>query len=164
MKREAGLLILVALMCLSLTSLASASLQHGIFGYIDNSKDGTSPNGATVIFQFYRGTDNYCTLKDVVGVDGNSGIPNWYSQDLGNCPLDWKAGDIVNVEIKKIPSTTKTTYVLTSNGSDQIPSVVLNSSQKTYLTVLLVIIIIILLTIVLAYILKKRQKFKNENA
>jgi len=154
---------LILFVLLLVSPVVSASLQHGILGYVQNAEDGTSPKGAVVTFMIFRGTENYCNLTDVVGRNGNSIQPNWYAQDIGNCEKEWKAGDFVYINIIKGSRNVTSSVALTSNGIDQAPSVQLSSSGNDYITLLLVVIIVLLIMLVILFFLKrKKQQFKKE--
>ncbi|MCX6742187.1 MAG: hypothetical protein NTX24_03380 [Candidatus Pacearchaeota archaeon] len=153
----------LALFALILTlPIVSASLQHGILGYVQNAEDGTSVKGAIVTIMVFRGTDNYCNLTDTIGTSGNSRLPNWYAQDIGNCGTEWQVGDVAYINIVKGGHNVSASIALTSNGSDQVPSVQLSSSGINFVTIILTILIIILLIIFIICLLKRKQEFKNE--
>ena len=153
-------LVLFALM-LTLP-IVSASLQHGILGYVQNAEDGTSAKGAIVTIMVFRGTDNYCNLTDTIGTSGNSRLPNWYAQDIGNCGTEWQAGDIAYINIVKGDHNASASIALTSNGSDQVPSVQLSSSGINCTTIVLVVLgILLIISLIILITLKNKQKFKN---
>ncbi len=159
MKRGILLFILMILMVLP---VVSASLQHGILGYVQSAEDGTSSNGAVVTFNVFRGTENYCNLNDIIGKNGNSKKSNWYAQDIGNCETNWQPGDIVQINIAKGSRNASTSVTLTENGSDQAPDIRLSSSGINYFVIIIVVLVIILLIILIICFLKRKQKFKNE--
>jgi hypothetical protein len=160
MKRGMLLGVLILFMILP---LASASLQHGIIGYVQSAEDGTTSNGAIVTFTVSRNNVPYCTLTDIIGENGNSKQSNWYAQDLGNCEKDWIPGDVVYAEINRGSPITTVSYVLTSNGSDQMPSVKLNPPRISFWIMVLGMVIIVLFVEVLILLLIRRKKLKDEN-
>jgi hypothetical protein len=167
MKRGLLLSIIVILLVSPVISAGlpavSGSLQHGILGYVISAKDGTSPNGAVVTFNVYRGTDNYCTLTDIVGRTGNAAQPNWYAQDLGNCETEWQVGDSVEVNIVKGPRTSDASVSLTPNGSDQIPSVRLSSyGLGTVGFVIIAIVISVTVIFAICFFKLRKSKFKSK--
>lgn len=127
-----GILMIVYLIMilLSTTEIVKAGTPHGVIGYIADSLDGEDADNSNVNFSLINSSDMvYCLLTDVVGAGGNSGVSNWYAQDVGNCPVEWQVGDTVNISIAKGEyHTAETSFILTANGSDQAPDLVLGSS------------------------------------
>ncbi len=129
MKKVIISIFLVVTFLIGASLFIHAGTPHGVIGYITNSSDGVDANGANVNFSVSRGASNICNLTDTVGIGGNSGQPNWYAQDIGNCPTQWQAGDSVNISIvKNINHSASTTLNLTANGSDQAPDLQLSSA------------------------------------
>lgn len=135
MKRRAlaALVILVAVLLFSLFILQTslAGTQHGVNGQVYNATDKTDANGANVTFEVFNQTGyNYCTLNDIVGINGNSKKANWYAIDIGNCQRQWVENDMVYIYIVKDDKHKANTSVeLTEKGNDQAPSVNLSSAQ-----------------------------------
>ncbi len=164
MKRGLLLVILVVFMILPVVpaNFASASLQHGVLGYVQNARDGTSPDGALVTFNVVRGSETYCSLTDTVGRKGNAKQPNWYAQDIGNCGKDWQTGDVVYVTMAKGPRESEASVALTRNGSDQVPTAQLSSSGLGSAAVILIVLITVSLIIfIICFFRGKKQNFKN---
>jgi hypothetical protein len=160
MKRGMLLGVLILFMILP---LASASLQHGIIGYVQSAEDGTTSNGAIVTFTVSRNNVPYCTLTDIIGENGNSKQSNWYAQDLGNCEKDWIPGDVVYAEINRGSPITTVSYVLTSNGSDQMPSVRLSSyGLGTVGFVIIAIVISVTVIFAICFFKLRKSKFKSK--
>lgn len=123
------LLLIISVVAISFITYVSAGTQHGVNGMVNNASDGTDANGATVTFTVKNATNHtYCTLYDEVGINGNSKKANWYSQDIGNCPIQWKENDTVYIYIFKDENhTANTSVVLSRIGNDQAPTVTLSS-------------------------------------
>lgn len=135
MKKPFLMLLLISILSLVAVSFYAshvlAGTQHGVNGMVNNASDGTDANGATVTFTVKNSTNHtYCTLSDEVGVNGNSKEANWYAQDIGNCPIQWKENDTVYIYIFKDENhTANTSVVLSKIGNDQAPTVNLSSPQ-----------------------------------
>ncbi|MCX6742548.1 MAG: hypothetical protein NTX24_05275 [Candidatus Pacearchaeota archaeon] len=128
MKKTLIFIFLVLTFLISASIIINARTPHGVIGYVQNASDGTDANGADVNFSIFRGGNNICNLTDTIGISGNSGQPNWYAQDIGNCGTEWQAGDVVYVNIvKDIYHNASTSVNLTENGSDQAPDTILSS-------------------------------------
>ena len=130
MKKRLILILLVIVFLLGISVITHAGTPHGVIGFVNNASDGTDVHNAAVNFSVINSTGQiYCTLTDTVGVYGNSGQASWYAQDVGNCQVDWEAGDTVNISIVADAYHTASTQVdLTNNGSDQAPDTQLSSS------------------------------------
>jgi len=76
-----------------------ALLPHAVVGYVLNSCDGTSPDGATVK-AWIQGRENE-VLYDIIGPSGNSGVSHFYYIDVGNFQTDWQPGDVLVIDICK---------------------------------------------------------------
>jgi len=130
LKQRAFILLLISLIFTTLLiSHSLAGTQHGVNGMVNNASDGTDANGANVTFEIFNTTGyKYCTLYDVVGVEGFSREPNWYAQDMGNCPRQWQENDTVYIYIfKDANHTANTSVVLSKKGNDQAPTVNLSA-------------------------------------
>ena len=98
-----------------------ASTQHGINGFVEDSLKGVSPNDLPVTFGVINQTsqENYCNLSDVVGENGNAKLNNWYAIDIGNCEVQWQAGDIVYIFVGNSTHNASTEVELSEFGNDQ---------------------------------------------
>ena len=98
-----------------------AANQHGVNGFVDDSGKGISPNGMAVTFEIADDQGIYCTLSDIVGVNGNAKKDNWYAIDVGNCKQPWNQGDLVYIFIGNSINNASTQVILTEEGNDQAP-------------------------------------------
>ncbi|UZE94200.1 MAG: hypothetical protein IB618_01335 [Candidatus Pacearchaeota archaeon] len=114
-------LFFIALIVIISIPLVIAGTQHGVNGFVKDSPNGVSPNGLDVVFDVSDGINIYCTLHDIVGKNGNSGLDNWYAVDIGNCAQQWGKDDIVYIFIGNSTHNVSTQVTLSEFGNDQAP-------------------------------------------
>ncbi len=102
------------------------SAAHYIVGLANNAIDGRSSNDLDVVlWNPVNGiSDN---LTDTIGVNGNSGTPNFYLIDCEGLNTPCDIGDTINVKVSSSPFSEAVSVVVTGAGYDVEPNITLNS-------------------------------------
>lgn len=112
--------------------LKEASAAHFIVGSINDSFDGTSPNGRNILIWQASNLSN--NISDTIGTNGNSFTSNFYMVDCELFTTACNIGDILSVKVFDNGDGYHTEIVnvtVTGAGFDLVNSLLLNSPPKT---------------------------------
>lgn len=118
--------------------LPACSAAHYIVGYVENAKDGTTPNGDTILL-WNPSVGTQDNLTDIIGVDGNSHVDNIYMID---CELLQEGCNIDSTLTLKVINngnnyiSEEKNVTVSGYGYDLVENITLNSPPNiTYVNV-----------------------------
>jgi hypothetical protein len=105
--------------------IPSASAAHYITGFVNNAKDGGSPDGlAVVLWKPSLGLSDNVT--DIIGSTGNSGASGTYLIDCEMLSSPCEVGDIVSVALSQFTPRNVSGEV-TGFGFDVLPNLTISA-------------------------------------